>query len=83
MTVRWENEVIYLEESCAVEEAETLLELLLTNPGAPVDWSGCRHIHTSLLQVLMAVRPPVQGVPRDAFLEHWIGPALAEGKPAI
>jgi hypothetical protein len=76
LTVRLDDGVLHLEGSCPVEEAEILLEFLLTNPGIPVAWSGCRHLHTAVLQVLMALRPPLQGVPDDAFLRRWIPPSL-------
>jgi hypothetical protein len=76
LTVRFDDGILYLEGACPVEEAEALLDLLLTNPGIPVDWSGCRFLHTAVLQVLMALRPPLQGVPDDAFLRQWIIPVL-------
>ncbi len=71
MTVRFEAGVVFLEGECPVDEAETLLEILQANPGVPVDWTGCRHAHTALLQVLMAARAVTQGEPEDAFLRTW------------
>ena len=70
------NEIL-LEGACSVEEAETLLGLLLAEPEAVVDWSGCTKLHTAVAQVLLARRPPVRGVCRDAFLARWLGPRLA------
>lgn len=78
MTVRIEAGVAYLEGSCPVEEAEVLLEVLLAHPGIPVDWSGCRHLHSALVQVLMATRPTLQGVPEGSFLCRWIEPVLTQ-----
>ncbi|HSK38208.1 MAG TPA: hypothetical protein VK943_00425 [Arenibaculum sp.] len=76
MTVRIEAGVAWLEGSCPVEEAEALLEVLLAHPGIPVDWSGCRHLHSALVQVLMAARPTLRGMPEGPFLRRWIEPAL-------
>lgn len=73
MTVRFEGGVVLLEGECLVEEAEILLEILQANPGSPVDWSGCRHAHTALIQVLMAARAVTQGDPEDEFLRVWGG----------
>lgn len=72
MTVRWdENGKILLEDMCPVEEAEALLSLLQAHPGAPVDWSACCRLHTAVVQVLMAVRPPLEGTCGDPFVERW------------
>ena len=72
MTVRLAGEVIILEGDCPVDEAEPLLELLSANPGASVDWSACGELHTSLVQVLLAIRPPMKGDPENPFLRRWI-----------
>jgi len=77
VSVRVVGEVVLLEGECPVEEAEALLEALLANPGAPVDWSGCDDLHTAVFQVLMAARPALRGSPRDPFLRRWAAPALA------
>ena len=70
------NEIL-LQGNCPVEEAETLLGLLLAEPGSVVDWSGCTRAHTAVVQVLIALRPPVRGTCRDAILARWITPVLA------
>ncbi|WP_158045319.1 hypothetical protein [Skermanella pratensis] len=72
MSVRVAGGIIVLEGDCQVDEAEPLLEFLLANPGAGVDWSGCTHLHTALLQVLVAIRPKMLGSPDSEFLQKWI-----------
>ncbi|UEM23702.1 hypothetical protein JL100_013490 [Skermanella mucosa] len=76
MSVRLADGIIILEGECQVDEAEPLLELLLADPGAAVDWSGCTHLHTSLVQVLLALRPGMAGSPGSEFLRKWILPTL-------
>lgn len=77
-----EDGTLRLEGDCSIEEAETLLELLLTNAEAPVDWSRCRSMHTAVVQVLLALRSPLLGMPEDPFLRRWIGPLLSGGAAA-
>jgi hypothetical protein len=77
MIMRGDAGEILLQGQCPVEEAETLLGLLLAEPGAVVDWSGCTKAHTAVAQVLLALRPPVRGTCRDVFMARWIAPSLA------
>ena len=77
MTVRLRADgVIALEGVCAIEDAETLQGLLLAHPDAPVDWRSCRSVHTAVIQILLVVRPPLQGPPADAFLRTHVAPLL-------
>jgi hypothetical protein len=76
MSVRLANGVIILEGDCPVDEAESLLELLLANPGASVDWSACGRLHTAVVQVLLVTRPPMEGEPGTPFLRQWIDPII-------
>lgn len=79
MTVRLAGDgTIQISGDCAVEEAETLLGLLLARPDAVVDWSGCHSAHGAVVQLLLALRPPVAGPPEDAFLRRWIAPLLPQ-----
>ncbi|HEV7371193.1 hypothetical protein [Arenibaculum sp.] len=82
MTVRLDDGLVRLEGSCTVEEAEALLETILANPELPVDWSRCTSLHTAVLQVLMATRPVLQGLPEDPFLRRWVEPVLTDGREA-
>jgi hypothetical protein len=67
---------IELVGACPGADAEPLLQLLLADPGATVDWRDCRSAHTAVVQVLMAVRPKLLGPPADAHLEDWVTPAI-------
>jgi hypothetical protein len=49
------------------DEADTLFTLLRENLGAPVDLSGLEHLHTALLQLLMAAGSTISSYPEDSF----------------
>jgi hypothetical protein len=69
--------VIELKGVCSSEEGEILLQRLLATPNMMVDWRGCESAHTSVVQVLMAVRPKLLGPPAAVLLEQWVQPMLA------
>ena len=48
---------------CTVEEAEPLMEWLLSHRSGRLDLSGCEHVHSAVLQVLMALRPKIWKYP--------------------
>lgn len=62
--------------TCASEDAEPLLQLLLADRGATVDWRACQGAHTAVVQVLMAVKPKLLGPPTDARLKNWVASAI-------
>ena len=70
------NGTIALVGACPVEDAEPLLQLLQSTPGAPCDWSGCSHLHTAVVQVILTVRPALIGPCGDAWIERWITPQI-------
>jgi hypothetical protein len=79
MTARIDdNGLILLEGECAIDDAGTLLELLLAKPEAEVDWSGCDRAHTAVVQVLLALRPRLIGRPKDPFLSNFIAVLVEE-----
>ncbi|MGH8202019.1 MAG: hypothetical protein ACREVO_16910 [Steroidobacteraceae bacterium] len=67
---------IELVGACPSADAEALLQLLLADPRATVDWRDCRGAHTAVVQVLMAVRPKLLGPPADARLRDWVATAI-------
>jgi hypothetical protein len=81
MSARLDGNVIVLEGACRVEDAEPLLGWLQADRGLIVDLTGAEHLHTSVLQVLMAVRPALIGTVRDAFIREWLTPAFSEADP--
>ena len=74
MTVRRQTDgTIVLEATCPVEDAEPLLQLLQATPEARCDWSKCTHLHSAVVQVLLAARPGLIGPCADPWIERWLG----------
>jgi len=65
-----------------VEDALTLLEFLQSHANAKIDLSSCTHLHTSVLQVLLAATPEIVALPREDFLARWLPQALPPRSPA-
>ena len=76
MPVTLKKTVAVLKGTCTVEEAERLLEWLVEHPGGKVNLKDCEHLHTAVLQVLMATRPRVSAEPQDPFLRDVVASAL-------
>jgi hypothetical protein len=74
---RQEDGTILLEGGCPVEDAESLLQLLQATPGAPVDWTRSNHLHTAVLQVILAARPTLVGRCGDPWVAEWVNVAPA------
>jgi hypothetical protein len=68
---RGENGTIILEGDCTVEEAEPLLQMLQDPPRPMLDWTTCSRLHTSILQVILAARPPLIGPCGDPWVARW------------
>jgi hypothetical protein len=77
MTVRLaEDGTILLIGDCSAEDADSLLQYLLDQADAAIDWSACRTAHTSVIQVVLASgRKPI-GYPAGTFLNTLISPAF-------
>jgi hypothetical protein len=76
MPIEYKKNRAFLREVVSVEEAESLLEWLQKKPTAKVDLSGCTHLHTANLQVLMAAKPEIDRWPEAAELSTWLKAAL-------
>lgn len=78
MSVRRIEDAVALVGDCSIEDAELLLGLLLDDPAAPIDLQGCGRVHTAVVQVLLAARRPVRGVPGNSLVADWILPQLLD-----
>ena len=73
MTVgRSDTGIVALEGVCAVEDAEPLLQLLQATPGASVDWTRCRQLHTAVFQIILASGVAPIGPCGDAWVAQWL-----------
>jgi hypothetical protein len=66
--------------SCGAEEAAELHEWLSARRAPKADLSACTHLHSALLQLLLAGRVPISKPPKDPFLARWVAPLLPEAK---
>lgn len=60
MSVRVEGNIIHLMGRCPAEDAEDLLRALLETQGASVEIGAAQRIHMAVLQVLLALCPPIR-----------------------
>jgi hypothetical protein len=81
MSVRLEGQVVRLEGPCRVEDAEPLLAWLQADSSRSVDLTGAEHVHAAVVQVLMALRPPLEGESRDPFVRDRLVPLLRGAGP--
>ncbi len=81
MSVRLDGNVIHLQGPCRVEDAEPLLSLLQADIERTLDLTDAEHLHAAVLQVLMALRPAIRGIAKDAFIRNWIIPPLMSENP--
>ena len=74
MSVEHSGGVIHLQGRCGIEDAEPLLEALISGSDN-VDLTHCEHLHGAVLQLLMAARPNIVGNPAP-FLHKWVVPLI-------
>ena len=76
MSVKLIDDRIVLAGDCPVEDAENLLRLIQENPERTIDINDLGRIHMAVMQVMLAARAPVTGVPENAFVREWMLPHL-------
>jgi hypothetical protein len=69
--------------ACPVDDAETLLQLLLANPTAEIDWRGCESAHAAVIQVLLVAKRSLKGPPAGTFLSRFVSPTVARGDEEV
>jgi hypothetical protein len=72
MSVRADEQTIYLEGRCRLEDAEALLTALLQAPDRPIDVSAADILHTAVIQLVLASDRRVEGEWRDSFLDKFV-----------
>jgi hypothetical protein len=81
LTIRRSDDgIVVLDGVCAVEDAESLLQMLQATPAALVDWTHCRQLHTAVLQVIMASGGSPIGPCGDLWVQQWLAPKLPQKK---
>lgn len=68
MPVRLEDNVVYLVDECSIEEAESLYETLMKIDRPRFDLSEAKHVHCSIVQLIMACSGVVRGIGTDPVL---------------
>ncbi len=69
--------------TCPADDGEALLQHLLANPKAEVDWRGCESAHTAVIQVLLVSKRHLRGPAAGPFLRDFVGPALARSRAQV
>lgn len=78
MTVQRGDGAIRLIGDCPVEDADSLLALLIDNPEISVDVSASGRLHTAVAQVLLAARPEIVGQSSNIFAARWVMPHVLD-----
>jgi|HubBroStandDraft_1064217.scaffolds.fasta_scaffold1260897_1 hypothetical protein len=76
MSLTFTDDAATADGASTVEDVLPLLEYLQAHANAGVDLGPCTHLHTAVLQVLMAARPRIVAMPGEAFLARWLPAAL-------
>ena len=76
MSVRVAGDVIHVLGSGAVEDAEPILAAMHEDPMRTVDLSKAAHLHSAIVQLLLAIAPPIAGMPGDPFYAAHLAPLL-------
>jgi hypothetical protein len=76
MTIRFEGDIVLLEGSCGVDEAEPLFAALAAGRARVAELSACRDLHAAVAQALISFDVAILGVSTDPFLRDFVAPAL-------
>jgi len=78
MPIAVSETIAIFEGVCEIEQAEALLDWLHKTPVPLVDLSQCQHMHTAVLQTLLAVRPTILAMSPDPLIARILGAAHRE-----
>ncbi len=72
MPIQFDDQLAKFTGHCAVEEAEMLLQWLQDHPQGCLDLQQCTHLHTAILQVMLATMVPIAQFPEDAHFKQLL-----------
>jgi hypothetical protein len=78
MSVEVVGDTILITGNATVADAEPLLVALQDDPARPIDLSNAAHVHSAVIQILLALRPRIIGNPAYPFFTTSILPRLIE-----
>jgi hypothetical protein len=80
MSVELAGPVIRIIGNAPVEDAEPILAALHDDPTRSIDLTQAAHLHTSVVQLLLALRPAISGAPAYPFFVQHVLPRIDPGK---
>lgn len=83
MAIRYLKKYATLEGHISVEDAEALQNWLKVQAKPAVQLDKCEQVHAAVLQVLLALRPALQGRPADPWLAQVLGLPPAGANAAV
>ena len=66
MSIELKKKVAVCKDICSIEEAETLLGWLIEQPSGKLNLKQLKHMHTAIVQVIIATKASVSVWPEDA-----------------
>jgi hypothetical protein len=83
MTIHYDGACARLEAAASVEDAEPLVQWLLGQVEPVVDVRACAQPHAAVLQVLLALRPTLQGPAADPLFDAVLRGAMRPGDAVV
>ena len=76
MPILYEGDTARFLDACTVDEALDLLEWLRGRSQPRIELESSTHLHTALLQVILATQPVLSSLPADPFLRRCLDGAV-------
>lgn len=76
MSIEITGEAIRIVGNAPVADAEPVLAALIENSARVVDLTSAAHLHSAIIQILLALKPGIVGVPSHHFFTTYVLPQL-------
>lgn len=76
MTYKAMKRRIQLIGHVGIDEADGVLQWFRERNRAEVDLAKCQHLHSAILQILIAANPRIVAMPLDTDLRDWLNNSL-------